>query len=118
MSKTLAFAWLFVAAVAAVAAAAEIKTAEQQFKNIQVLKGMPASQLNATMDVMSGALGVECNHCHVMGGPGQAPAMEKDDKGAKRTARKMVTMMQKINKDFFGGELAVTCATCHNGRAE
>ena len=44
--------------------------------------------------------------------------MEKDDKQAKRTARKMVTMMQKINNDFFGGDQVVTCATCHNGRAE
>ncbi|MGZ3440459.1 MAG: c-type cytochrome, partial [Polyangia bacterium] len=105
-------------AVAAVARAEAPKPAEQQYKNIQVLKGMPASQLNAAMDVMSGALGVECNHCHVMGGPNQPPAMDKDDKAAKRTARKMVTMMQKINHDFFGDNQEVTCATCHNGRAE
>ncbi|MGZ3425807.1 MAG: c-type cytochrome, partial [Polyangia bacterium] len=104
--------------VAAVARAEAPKPAEQQYKNIQVLKGMPASQLNAAMDVMSGALGVECNHCHVMGGPNQPPAMDKDDKAAKRTARKMVTMMQKINHDFFGDNQEVTCATCHNGRAE
>ncbi|HEX8953016.1 MAG TPA: c-type cytochrome [Polyangia bacterium] len=115
MPKILAFALL---AVASVAAAAETKTAEQQFKNIQVLKSMPASQLDAAMDVMSGALGVECGHCHVMSGRGQPPAMDKDDKEAKRTARKMVVMMQKINKDFFGGDQVVTCATCHNGRAE
>ncbi len=115
MSKILAIAALVFSLVAA---AAEPKTAEQQYKNIQVLKGMPAAQLNATMDVMAGALGVECNHCHVTGGPNRPPAMDKDDKEAKRTARKMVTMMQRINHEFFGGEQAVTCATCHNGRAE
>ena len=115
MSRILALALVLVATVAA---AAETKTAEQQFKNIQVFKGVPASQIDATMDVMATALGVECNYCHVMGGRGQPPAMDKDDKEAKRTARKMVTMMQKINHDFFGDNQEVTCATCHNGRAE
>ena len=110
---------LLILVVATVAAAAESKPAEQQFKNIQVFKGVPASQIDATMDVMSGALGVGCEHCHVKADkPGVPWPMEKDDKQAKRTARKMVTMMEKINHDFFGGEQAVTCATCHNGRAE
>ena len=109
---------LAVLLVAGGAMAAEKKPAEQVFKNIQVLKGMPAAQLDPAMDVMAGALGVQCNYCHVMAGRGQPPAMEKDDKQAKRTARKMITMMQKINHDFFGDEQAVTCATCHNGRAE
>ena len=98
--------------------AAETKTAEQQFKNIKVLKGMPASQLDAAMDVMGGALGVQCGFCHATGGPNSPPAFDKDDKEAKRTARKMITMMQKINHDFFGDNMVVTCATCHNGRAE
>jgi len=116
MPKTPALALLLVATVAA---AAETKTAEQQFKNIQVFKGVPAAQIDATMDVMAGALGVGCEHCHVKADkPGVPWPMEKDDKQAKRTARKMVTMMEKINHDFFGGEQAVTCATCHNGRAE
>jgi len=117
MSKTLALAILLVAPVAAAGETA--KTAEQQFKNIQVFKGVPASQIDATMDVMSGALGVGCEHCHVKADkPGVPWPMEKDDKQNKRTARKMVTMMEKINKDFFGGDQEVTCATCHNGRAE
>ncbi len=121
MSKSFALATLVVAGGALVsvgARAAETKTAEQQFKNIQVLKGMPASQLDPAMDVMAGALGVGCAHCHVQGPPQGPWPMEKDDKPAKRTARKMVTMMQKINHDFFGGDMVVTCATCHNGHVE
>ena len=102
MSKTLALAILLVAPVAVAGEA--VKTAEQQFKNILVFKGVPASQIDATMDVMAGALGVGCEHCHVKADkPGVPWPMEKDDKQAKRTARKMVTMMEKINKDFFGG---------------
>ncbi|HEX6839738.1 MAG TPA: photosynthetic reaction center cytochrome c subunit family protein, partial [Polyangia bacterium] len=61
--------------------------------------------------------GVGCDHCHVEE-RGKPPAMDKDDKQPKRTARKMIVMMQKINHDFFGGDQVVTCATCHNGRAE
>jgi hypothetical protein len=115
MLKTVALALLLVP----VAAAAETKTAEQQFKNIVVFKGVPASQIYATMDVMAGALGVGCAHCHVKAEAKGTPwPMEKDDKAAKRTARKMVTMMQKINHDFFGDNQVVTCATCHNGRVE
>ncbi len=114
MSKIVAFV---IVAVASVAVAAETRTAEQQFKNIQVLKTMPASQLDAAMDVMAGALGVGCDYCHVER-RGAPPAMDKDDKEPKRTARKMIVMMQKINHEFFGGDQVVTCATCHNGRAE
>ena len=108
---------LALSTVAAVARAEAPKPAEQQFKNIQVFKGVPAAQIDPTMDVMAGALGVGCDHCHVKADKGPW-AMEKDDKEAKRTARKMVTMMQKINHDFFGDNQEVTCATCHNGRAE
>lgn len=109
---------LVIVSLCAVAGAAEPgKTAEQQFKNIQVLKGIPATQVGPAMDVMSSALGVGCPHCHVAAPNGPWP-MEKDDKQAKRTARKMVTMMQQINKQFFGGDQVVTCATCHNGSAE
>lgn len=117
MLKPVLFASLLLIPVAATAETA--KPAEQQFKNIVVFKGVPASQIDATMDVMAGALGVGCGHCHVQAAaPGTPWPMEKDDKAAKRTARKMVVMMQKINQEFFGGDQEVTCATCHNGRTE
>src|SRR6185503_13150676 len=57
------------------------KTAEQVYKNIQVFKGLPASQLLGAMNFMAGSLGVSCNHCHV---PNQ---FAKDEKPAKQTAR-------------------------------
>jgi hypothetical protein len=117
MLKPALLASLLLIPVAATAETA--KPAEQEFKNIQVFKGVPASQIDATMDVMAGALGVGCDHCHVKAeAPGTPWPMEKDDKAAKRTARKMVVMMQKINQEFFGGDQEVTCATCHNGRTE
>jgi photosynthetic reaction center cytochrome c subunit len=96
------------AAPAAGAPAAE-KKAEEQFKNIKVLKGIPADQLIPTMQFMAASLGVECDFCHVQG------AFEKDDKKPKQTARKMMDMMFAINKDNFSGHREVTCYSCHRG---
>ena len=92
--------------------AAAPKTAEQEFKNIQVLKGIPAEQLFPTMQFISASLGVECEFCHV------EKAFDKDDKKTKQTARKMMEMMFAINKDDFEGHREVTCNTCHRGKAD
>jgi photosynthetic reaction center cytochrome c subunit len=93
------------------AAAPGPKKTEEQFKNIQVLKGIPAEQLMPTMQFIAASLGVQCDFCHVQGAP------EKDDKKPKQTARKMMDMMFAINKDNFEGHRAVTCNSCHNGSA-
>src|SRR5437763_453342 len=90
------------------------KTTDQEFKNIQVLKGIPAEELIPAMTYFNAALGVECNYCHVVQ---PTRAFEKDDKEEKKTARQMITMTQAINKDNFKGNLEVGCATCHGGRA-
>ena len=90
-------------------AAAPSKLAEQQFKNIQALKGIPADQVIPSMQFIGASLGVECEYCHVHG------ANEKDDKKPKVTARKMIAMMMAINKDNFEGRREVTCFSCHRG---
>jgi hypothetical protein len=106
------------AALAAVAAAqgtspaAPPKTAGEAFKNVQVLKDVPPDTLFPTMQFIAASLGVECEHCHVQRAP------EKDDKEAKRTARKMMQMMARINAANFGGEREVTCYSCHRGALE
>jgi outer membrane lipoprotein-sorting protein len=91
------------------APAAGPKKAEEQFKNIQVLKGIPADQLVPGMQFITASLGVECQFCHVDG------AFEKDDKKPKVTARKMMAMMFAINRDNFEGHREVTCYSCHRG---
>jgi photosynthetic reaction center cytochrome c subunit len=90
-------------------ATAQPKTAEQQFKNIQVLKAIPAEQLIPSMQFITASLGVECDFCHV------EHAMDKDDKKTKPAARKMITMVLAVNQAHFNGELEVTCYTCHRG---
>ncbi|MGA3018489.1 MAG: photosynthetic reaction center cytochrome c subunit family protein [Bryobacteraceae bacterium] len=89
--------------------AADVKTAEQVYKNIIALKGTPADQLGASMQFIAASLGVECEFCHVQGKP------EADDKPAKKTAREMIGMTLGINKDSFRGQLRVTCFSCHRG---
>jgi photosynthetic reaction center cytochrome c subunit len=85
------------------------KIAAQQFKNVQVLKDIPADQFIPTMQFIAGALGVECEFCHVQ------HAMDKDDKKEKQTARKMIEMELAINQSHFKNEIEVTCYTCHRG---
>jgi photosynthetic reaction center cytochrome c subunit len=89
----------------------QFQMAEQHFKNIQVLKTIPADQLIPSMQFIAASLGVECEFCHV------EHANEKDDKKTKLTARKMITMMMAINQANFNGDVEVTCYTCHRGVA-
>ena len=93
----------------AYAQSAERKPAEEVFKNITALKGTPADQLNATMQMMAASLGVNCEFCHVQG------KMDADDKGVKKTARAMIAMTLAINKDHFRGQTQVSCYSCHRG---
>src|ERR1700686_1491895 len=91
--------------------AAGPKKAEEQFKNIQVLKGIPADQLIPAMQFITASLGVECEYCH------DHQAMDSDDKKPKKIARKMMTMMFDIDKNNFDGRLDVTCYSCPRGAA-
>lgn len=86
--------------------------ASQVFKNVQVLKDMPAGRLLAIMRVAYAAsLGVECTHCHVAG------EWEKDDKEAKATARKMWAFMRETNDRLAAIKqgASINCTTCHRG---
>ncbi len=86
------------------------KTAEQQFKNIKVFRGLPASQVMPAMSFMRASLGVQCSFCHV------EREFDKDGKEEKESARKMILMVREINQTNFAGRNEVTCNTCHNGR--
>ncbi len=90
------------------------ETAAQHYKNIKVLKDIPADELIPSMQFITAALGVECEFCHVVG-PDKRLEFDKDDKKEKKTAREMMQMMFAINKNNFDGEREVTCNTCHRG---
>ena len=96
--------------VTLIAATSQAQTAEQRFKNIQIFKNLPATQLEPTMAFISGSLGVRCSYCHI---PNQ---FDKDDKPTKLAARRMIQMVLDINKGSFNGQSAVSCYTCHRGK--
>jgi hypothetical protein len=84
----------------------------KQFTNIQVMKDIPADQVIPSMEFIKGALGVDCNFCHVTD-KGHA-GFALDDKRAKKTAREMMIMTNTINQNP-AVDKHVTCATCHQG---
>jgi hypothetical protein len=86
--------------------------AEDVFKNVQVLKGIPMDEFMGTMGFFAAALSLNCTDCHV------AEALSDwnkfaDDTPLKQTARKMILMVRTINQANFGGRPMVTCYTCH-----
>ena len=84
------------------------------FKNVQALKGISVDDFLLTMGIMCAAVGSDCVGCHPAAGTDQVDWAF--DTPRKRTARRMVQMVQAINKDNFGGRQVVTCWTCHRGR--
>ena len=98
----------------------ENEPAEKVFKNIQLLKGIPAARLLRIMEMgYSRSLGVTCTHCHV---PGD---WEKEDKPTKQIARDMAGMVAAINtqhlkqiKNLKSENPLVNCTTCHRGQTK
>jgi hypothetical protein len=95
----------------------ENEPAETVFKNIQVLKGVPAGRFLDTMEGFSHALGTNCKKCH------DTENFASDDKEEKKSARGMVTMTRDINEKYIktipgmdSGSF-VSCSTCHHGQS-
>src|SRR5215471_13493092 len=107
--------WLLSSAPAAgQAAPARQLMSEQAFKNVTVLKGIPVDEFMNTMGFISAATNYNCIDCHV------EPKAEGDwsvyaqDTPRKETARRMILMVQEINRTNFKGVRVVTCYTCHH----
>src|ERR1700722_6678465 len=88
------------------------KTAEQFYKKIEALKGIPAEQVHPAMEYITTALGVGCGYCHVIG------HFDQDDKREKHVARSMIQMTMALNNTVFDGKRELTCYTCHRGVAK
>jgi len=85
--------------------------AEDVFKNVQVLKGIPVKEFMNTMGFFSAATNLNCVDCHSP----QSESLEgyAIDTPRKQTARRMLLMVNQINQANFGGRKMVTCYTCH-----
>ena len=99
-------------ALPATAANLSGKTAEQFYKKIEVLKGIPAAEVHPAMEYITTALGVGCGYCHVTG------KFDADDKKEKHVARSMIAMTMALNDTVFDGKREITCYTCHHGVAK
>ena len=112
-----------------------------EFKNVQVLSHeMSREELILVMRRFTQALGVGCDHCHVVTAttPRQQFDFPSDAKETKRVARVMIQMTQQINGPWLDrveaaehhaeettGALEaasdvprVGCWTCHRGKTE
>ena len=88
---------------------------EEAFKNIQVLRGIPVDEFMGTMGFFSASLGLNCTGCHGEESNSSLAAYADDTNPLKQTARRMIVMMNAINKANFNGMHQVTCYTCHRG---
>jgi photosynthetic reaction center cytochrome c subunit len=110
---TIAFCVLHTVSASGQTAPAKQLLSEQAFKNVTVLKGIPVDEFMDTMGFISASTNYNCIDCHV------EPKVEGDwsvyaqETPRKATARRMILMVQSINKTNFGGARVVTCYTCH-----
>lgn len=95
----------------------EKEPAENVFKNIQILKGRPAGQVLAIMQMgFSRSLGVNCKHCHT------PEDWSNEDKTKKQIAREMWAMQLNINNQMLKNiknlseRAVINCTTCHRGQ--
>src|SRR6266566_5042157 len=84
---------------------------EEVFKNVQILKGIPVDEFMDTMGMFAAATSMNCTDCHTSD---STASWEKfgADTPMKRTARRMMLMVNTLNKNSFAGARAVTCYTC------
>ena len=88
--------------------------AEEAFKDIRVLKGIPVDEFMDVMGMFSASLGYCCTDCHVKEAVGNVGAFALQTPKIQ-TARRMITMVNIINASSFGGAKRVSCFTCHHG---
>jgi hypothetical protein len=93
------------------------------FKNVQLLKDVPAGRFLVTMDSTFGrALSANCTSCHVPTDYSEDTRNGQPINGKAR-ARIMITMVNAINTEHLsklpagrgGSTPKITCITCHRG---
>ena len=94
----------------------ENKPAGEVFKNVKMMKDVPAGRFVRIMETgFAKSLGVGCEHCHV------TERWEADEKRPKRATREMMKLVRQINDtlkdmpDIDNADATVNCTTCHRG---
>lgn len=92
------------------------ETAGHKFKNIKLLKNLPANQLIPLMEGINASLGVRCDFCHVINA--DHTGFELDTKPMKNMARKMIVLVNDLNAHQKILDRKATCYMCHHGHPE
>jgi len=103
---------LLLSAVLLASATGQGPPAETKYRNIQVLKGVPAKDVGRIMRAFNRALGVKCAFCHVQA------QWENESKPEFATARKMFQMVKLLNENQLANTRGVSCWTCHAGQTK
>src|ERR1700749_2641855 len=102
--------WLLSPASAAgQAAPAKQLMSEQAFKNVTVLKGIPVDEFMDTMGFISASTNYNCTDCHLEAKTEGDWSVYALGTPRKAVARRMILMVDAINKTNFGGARVVTC---------
>lgn len=98
----------------------------EPFKNLKLLpKTITKRELLDTMKGYTRALGVRCEHCHMVDESVTPPRRDfaSDDKLPKQAARLMMQMTQDLNAKYVSqvksdrpAHVEVSCITCHHGQ--
>jgi hypothetical protein len=94
--------------------------AESVFKDVAVLRGMPAGRIPRVMNMGFGrSLGVSCEHCHDLND------FANNNKKEKQVAREMWKLMTRLNSEILpaipnlkSAQPIVNCTTCHRGKTK
>ncbi len=78
---------------------------DEAFKNVRLLKGIPVDEFMGAMGLFSAATSMCCLECHAEDWAADTPR--------KITTRKMIDMVNTINRTNFSGRKVVSCWTCH-----
>ena len=86
---------------------------ETFFKDIRVLKGIPVDEFMDTMGMFAAATAKDCTGCHSPQILDGNPAAFAINTPMIQKTRFMVGMVDAINRNYFGNQKRVSCATCH-----
>ncbi len=100
------------------------ESAGQKYKNVKVLRDLPARELIPMMHAFNKELNVTCEFCHVVNA--EHNAWERDDNPNKEVSRDMIRIVQDLNapKSATGRtrsyhlKTKANCFLCHHGHPE
>ena len=90
--------------------------AEEVFKNVQIIKGIPVDEFMDTMGMFAAATNMNCVDCHTSDSTESWENFAKETP-LKQTARRMLLMVDAINKNLITRMEAVRLEKVRNGRA-